>query len=67
MWWIRLAVQNPGSNGRLGILPARARTDDEKPYQPIDFTEILAWTVSLDFGNRFRPGLIFWMACQLLY
>ena len=54
MWWIRLAVQDLGGNSRLRILAAGARTDDGKPSQPIDFTEILALTVSVDLGRSLQ-------------
>ena len=44
----------PGGNSRLRILAAGARTDDCKPFQPIDFTEILARTVSVDLEGSLQ-------------
>jgi hypothetical protein len=51
MWWIRLAVHDPGGSSRLRILAPGARIEDCKPSQSIDFTEILAGTVAVDLGR----------------
>jgi hypothetical protein len=47
---------NPG-NSRLRMLGAGARTDDCKPFQPIDSTEIWARVVLVELGG-IASGLV---------
>jgi hypothetical protein len=54
MWWLRFVVQCHGGNSRLRILGSGARTGDCMPFQPIDFTEILAQAVLVDLGRRLQ-------------
>jgi hypothetical protein len=53
MWWIRLAVQSAGGNSRPPSWQPE-RTDDGKPFQPIDFIEMLAWAASVDLGRSLQ-------------
>jgi hypothetical protein len=53
MWWIRLAVRDPGRNSRLPILTPKRGQMTASP-QPIDLTEILAGTVSVDLGRSLQ-------------